>query len=84
MKKITIKLDDDVAVRAREQAAKAGKSLSRFVADLLTNRVGPLNQRQSMDRFLAGPDFPGITTDLPDREELYSERLIRRPVPNAN
>ena len=38
MKNVTISLPDDLARRARVEAAKEDKSLSRFIADLLAER----------------------------------------------
>jgi hypothetical protein len=84
MKNVTITLDEELAAWARVEAAKAGKSLSRYLADVLAERrTGrpALSQREALDRFLAGPGWPGIAENLPTREELYAERedeLLRR------
>src|SRR5207253_2430096 len=78
MKNVTITLDDDLAAWARVEAAKRDKSLSRFVAELISQRRGLPTQREALERFLNAPDFPGITADLPSREELYAERLFHR------
>jgi hypothetical protein len=79
MKNITITLDEGLARWARVEAAKAGKSVSRFVADLLAARRGSrMSQREAVDKFLSLPDLPGIAADYPSREELYAERLFHR------
>ena len=79
MKNVTITLGEDVAAWARVEAAKAGKSLSRYVGDLLAERRGRMSsQREALERFLRAPNFPGVTADLPTREELYAERLFHR------
>ena len=79
MKNVTITLAEDVASWARVEAAKAGKSLSRFLSDLLTaRRSGEMGQLQAMKRFLNGPEFPGVAIHRPSREELYADRLFRR------
>jgi len=45
-------LADDVASWARIEAAKAGKSLSRFLSDLLAQqRISEENQSLAMKRF---------------------------------
>jgi hypothetical protein len=82
MKNVTITLPDDLARRARVEAAKADKSLSRFVADLLTERCGGGPDKSAvLDEFLNGPGFPGASKAWPGREALYAERedeLLRR------
>src|SRR5215210_2208770 len=79
MKNVTLSLADDVASWARIEAAKAGKSLSRFLSDLLAQqRISEENQSLAMKRFLDGPEFAGISGARPSREELYAERLFHR------
>jgi hypothetical protein len=79
MKNVTITLDEATAGWARVEAAKEGKSLSRYLSDMLAERRGrQMTQREALERFLSAPDFPGIMKDLPTREELYAERLFRR------
>jgi hypothetical protein len=36
------------------------------------------SQREALERFFNAPDFPGIASVLPNREELYAERLFHR------
>ena len=74
MKSITITMDNAVAAKARVVAAQQGKSLSRFVSELVEQRVGrTLTQKEALERFLAGPalhvlDEHGKT---PSRDELH-------------
>jgi hypothetical protein len=77
MKKVTLTLPDDLARRARTVAAARGQSLSRFVSDLLVEKMGQpvVNQSEAVERFFRAPDFPGISGNLPSREELYAERV---------
>jgi hypothetical protein len=86
MKNVTITLPDELARRARVEAAKAGKSLSRYIADLLAqwckgdqdkgdDKLGALRE------FFYGPGYPGISKSWRGREALYAERedeLLRR------
>ncbi|MGH8264597.1 MAG: hypothetical protein ACRET4_14045 [Steroidobacteraceae bacterium] len=78
MKNITITLEEQVASWARIEAAREGKSLSRFVSEMLSERRSrATSQREVLEKFLNAPDFPGIAADLPSREELYGERLAK-------
>jgi hypothetical protein len=79
MKNITLSMDDDLASWVRVEAAKAGKSVSRYLADMLAEKRGPkVTQKESARRFLGGAGFPGVTKDLPSRAELYDEILLYR------
>jgi hypothetical protein len=80
MKNVTITLDEDLAKWLRVEAAKAGKSVSRYVGEGLAEKRGRDTNRQleALERFLSGPGYPGISKNLPSREELYAERLFRR------
>jgi hypothetical protein len=86
MKNVTITLPDDLAARARVEAARQGKSLSRFIADLLAERCGAAEDRlAALERFLSGPGYPGISRNWQGREALYAERedeLLRRYKPS--
>jgi hypothetical protein len=79
MKNVTITLDEDVAHWARVEAAKAGKSLSRWIGDHLEEQMrqgaDPLAE---LEEFLSGTGYPGIAADLPAREALYAERDLPR------
>ncbi|MCZ8043360.1 MAG: ribbon-helix-helix protein, CopG family [Bosea sp. (in: a-proteobacteria)] len=79
MKNITITLPDDLYRRMRVEAAREGKSMSKFMAELAENQVGrKLTQRAALDAFLAGPDLPGLATERVSREDIYGERVLHR------
>jgi hypothetical protein len=78
MKNVTLTLPDDLVRRARIEAAKGGKSLSKWVADIVKRDIEGMGQAEAMRRFLSGPDYPGVAVTLPAREELYGERLFHR------
>ncbi|MBX9932639.1 MAG: hypothetical protein K2Y56_14040 [Methylobacterium sp.] len=74
MKNVTVTMDESLLQRARVAAARDGKSLSRFVAEAVEQRVGrPLTQREALDRFLAGPlmNLTDESGKAPSRDELY-------------
>jgi hypothetical protein len=82
MKNVTVTLPEELARKARIEAAKADKSLSRFIADLLAERCDdsgqatPASHRAmaSIEAFLSGPGHPGISKAWKGRETLYAER----------
>jgi hypothetical protein len=83
MKNVTITLQDDLALRARVEAAKQDKSLSRFIADLLEERckAEQTDKLGLLRKFFDGPGYPGISKAWRGREALYAERedeLLRR------
>jgi plasmid stability protein len=82
MKNVTITLPDDVLARARVEAARQGKSLSRYVTEIVEERCPPAEDpATALIRFLDGPGLPGASKDWPTREEIYAEReeeLVRR------
>jgi hypothetical protein len=85
MRNVTITLPDELAGRARVEAAKQDKSLSRFIADLLAERygsdAGKVDKLAVLWEFLDGPGYPGISKAWQGRETLYAEReeeLLRR------
>ncbi|WP_157017028.1 hypothetical protein [Mesorhizobium xinjiangense] len=63
MKNVTISLDDELHHTTRVEAAKAGKSMSRYVADLLETATGTASddaaadnpQVEALERIFAGP-----------------------------
>ena len=83
MKNVTITLDDAIATRARVEAASRGKSLSRFIRELIEREVGR-DEKSDLEvfrEFARGPGYPGISKNWRGREELYAERedeLLRR------
>ena len=77
MKNVTVTMSEALLQRARVAAARDGKSLSRFVAEAVEQRVGRhLTQREEMERFLAVPPLhvldengkPQTTAQLYDDE----------------
>lgn len=82
MKNVTITLPDEILARARVEAAKQAKSLSRYVADAVVEKMGGAADPMAILRpFFTGPGYPGISKNMPTREELYAEReeeLVRR------
>jgi hypothetical protein len=82
MKNVTITLDDELLARARIEAARQSKSLSRFVADLVADRCGARDDpAAALKKYLSGPGFTSVGVGLPTREEIYAERtkeLFRR------
>ena len=74
MKGVTVTMDEKLLQRARVAAAKDGKSLSRFVAEAVEQRIGrPLTQREALERFLSGPlmDLTDENGKAPSRDQLY-------------
>jgi len=80
MKNVTISLPDALAAAVRVDAAKAGKSMSRYIADMLDKETN-LHARQiaAIEKFLSMPKFPISDENgrLPPREELYRRDLLR-------
>ena len=62
--------------RARIAAARDGKSVSRFVAEAVEQRVGrPLSQREALERFLAGPPLHVLDENgkAPTHDQMYAD-----------
>jgi hypothetical protein len=85
MKNVTITLDEKVAAKVRVKAATQGKSVSKFISEMLEREIGRSGKTglESIEEFLDGPLWP-LSDDngrLPSREEIYGERadeLLRR------
>lgn len=80
MKNVTITLKDDLVSRARVEAAKEGKSLSRFVSELVEYRIGrKKTQLEALQAFLAGPlmDLTDENGKAPSRDEIYDRTRVR-------
>ena len=74
MKNVTVTLDEGVLARARVAAAQQGKSLSRFVGELVERSVGrPMTQSQALEVFLSGPllDLTDENGKAPTRDQIY-------------
>jgi hypothetical protein len=74
MKNVTISMDDKLLEQVRISAATEGKSVSRYVADVLAEKSNrQINQRAIIERFLNGPcwDISGPDGRLPTRDEIY-------------
>ena len=91
MTDITITLDEKFAEQLQEKASVEGKSVSKFVSDLLEREISrsvvhadqeSKTQLEALEEFLSGPGWPVSENGrLPTREELYRERedeLFRR------
>jgi hypothetical protein len=77
MKNVTISMDEETAAWARVEAAKQGKSLSRYVGELLVEKKGGCGSSESLriiTDFLNGPGYPGIAKSLPRRDDVYAAR----------
>lgn len=78
MKSLLISLPDEAFARARIAAAQEGKSLTRFITDLLDHRLGRrLTQREALERFLSGPPMPGAGAGF-NRDDCHAERTRER------
>jgi hypothetical protein len=78
---VTISLDEATARWARVKAAEQDKSLSRFLADLLEERMRLESDYEAAHRrFKAGKPFsfrePG--EELPTRDEIHDRKVLRR------
>jgi plasmid stability protein len=82
-KNITIAIDEELAREVRIEAARAGKSVSRFVAELLQDRIGKTAEKRSrqldaLQSFLSGPDLDLLDgSERPLREQIYDEGVSR-------
>lgn len=76
MKNVTVTMDEALLQRARVVAATEGKSLSKFIAETVEQRVGrPLTQREALDRFLSGPSLHLLDENgrAPTRDQIYDD-----------
>lgn len=80
MRSVTVSLDEQVVARARVEAARQGKSLSRFVTEVVTARLRPrMTQSEVLAAFLAGPpvDLMNDEGRAPTRDEIYGGDRLR-------
>ncbi len=76
MKNVTVTMSEALLQRARVAAARDGKSLSRYIAETVEQRVGrPMTQREALDLFLAGPlmNLTDETGRAPTRDQIYDD-----------
>ena len=81
MKNVTITLDEDTAAWARVHAAERNMSLSRYVGELLRERMRHSREyEEAMRASLAEKpfDLKGPWKPYPKREELYDRPVLRR------
>ncbi len=81
MKKVKIVLDEKTAAWTRVRAARRKLSLSRFVGEVLRERMRESREYDAaMKRFLSKAPFPltGPPQRYPKREELYDRPVFRR------
>lgn len=80
MKNVTIALDEKTAAWARAQAAKCDMSLSRFVGELLEQRMNEAREyRRAMRRYLSKEPValkPGGAR-YPRRGDLHDRSRLR-------
>ncbi len=81
MKNVTISLDETVARWARVKAAEQDKSLSRFLAELLEERMKHEADYQAgleVFRSMKPVRLRKAGEKLPTRDELYDRKILRR------
>ena len=81
MKNVTITLDEETAKWARVHAAEKNVSLSRFVGELLRERMRQSREyEEAMRSWFAAKPFAldGPPERYPTREELYDRPVLRR------
>jgi len=85
MMNVTISMDDELHRKTRIEAAKAGKSMSKYIADRLRQQTGTdasaddlerrRRQMESLDGFLAGPKLEiSENGRMPTAEERNARR----------
>jgi hypothetical protein len=80
MKNVTITLDSKTAAWARVYAARQDLSLSRFVGELLRERMRESREYdEAMQRYLATPvaALSGPRQSYPSREQLHDRAGLR-------
>lgn len=84
MKNVTISMDDELASRVRVAAARAGMSMSRYLAETARQKLEaddasrqPTRNRQkeALERILAGPEWSVMENGrMPTAEERNARR----------
>ena len=81
MKNVTITLDEGTAAWARVHAAEQNMSLSRFVGEVLRERMRKSREYEEAYRAWRAEkpfDLKGPWKPYPKREELYDRPVLRR------
>lgn len=81
MKNVTITLDEQAAAWARVQAAERNMSLSRYVGEMLHDKMRHSREyEKAMKAALVQKplDLKGPWEPYPKREELYDRPVLRR------
>jgi hypothetical protein len=81
MKNVTITLDEDTAAWARVEAARADKSLSRFIGEMLQERMRKNDAYEAAMRSWLARKPTQLRADgerWPTRDELYDRPILRR------
>jgi hypothetical protein len=81
VKNVTVSLDETVARWARIKAAEQDKSLSRFLAELLEERMKHEEDYQAgleVFRSVKAVRLRKAGEKLPTRDELYDRKILRR------
>ncbi|OFZ94490.1 MAG: hypothetical protein A2Z64_10225 [Betaproteobacteria bacterium RIFCSPLOWO2_02_67_12] len=81
MKNVTITLDEDTATWARVHAAERDMSFSRFVGEVLRERMRRSREYEAAYRAWRAEkpfDLKGPWKPYPRREELYDRPVFRR------
>ncbi|MDW6022304.1 hypothetical protein SAZ10_11125 [Mesorhizobium sp. BAC0120] len=83
MKNVTISMRDEVLQEVRVEAAKAGKSVSRYIADMLEQSMGKSvsakpstrdAQMEALERVLSGPKWSVMRNGRMPTAEERNER----------
>ena len=81
MKNITVTLDPQTAKWLRMQAAEKEMSVSRFVSEVLREKMKqPIEYERAMRRFMSQNPFDltgGSGEALPSRDEIHDRSRIR-------
>lgn len=79
MKNVTVTLDEKTAAWARVYAAKRNMSLSRFLGELLDEKMRESREyERAMQRFFAvKPRNLSEGKPYPSRDELYDRKILR-------
>lgn len=79
MKNITVTLDEKTAAWARVYAAKRNMSLSRFLGDLLNEKMRESREYEDAMRlyFSIKPRNLSDGKPYPKRDELYDRKVLR-------